>query len=43
VIARNIGQVRDVLETAPEARRARAYPTVQAAVDDLQRSPQQRG
>ena len=37
VIARDIGQVRDVLETAPDTVKARAYPTVQAAVDDLQR------
>jgi hypothetical protein len=33
----HIGQVRDVLETAPDTVKARAYPTVQAAVDDLQR------
>jgi SulP family sulfate permease len=37
VIARDIGQVRDVLETAPETVKARAYPTVQAAVEDLSR------
>jgi SulP family sulfate permease len=37
VIARDIGQVRDVLETAPDTVKARANPTVQAAVDDLQR------
>jgi len=37
VIARDIGQVRDVLETAPDAVKARAYPTVEAAVDDLSR------
>lgn len=37
VIARDIGQVRDVLETAPETVKARAYPTVQAAVEDLQK------
>jgi hypothetical protein len=27
--------VRDVLETAPETVKARAYPTVEAAVEDL--------
>ena len=37
MIARDIGQVRDVLETAPETVKARAYPTVQAAVEDLSR------
>jgi hypothetical protein len=37
VIARDIGQVRDVLETAPDRIKTRVYPTVQAAVDDLSR------
>jgi hypothetical protein len=37
VIARDIGQVRDVMETTPDTVKARPHPTVQAAVDDLQR------